>query len=198
MICDVCRQDRSGITWYSSPQGTLAVCPDCAHGLERELTKLVERLNDCENLDSLLSQILNTAQKITNADMGNIQLIDKDGVLRIRAQNGFSEEFLTFFSGVKESEAACGSALASRKTVVVEDVERSPIFVGKRSLKVMLAAGARAVQSTPMFTQSGELIGVFSTHYHKPRRINEQEMKLLNFLARQAADLIQRFTVLSP
>jgi putative methionine-R-sulfoxide reductase with GAF domain len=194
MKCDVCGQDKTGIAWNSSPRGTLVVCPDCAQDLQLEFQELTARLPECSNLDSLLSEILNTALKITQADMGNVQLLEK-GILRIRAQRGFSKEFLEFFSGVEENESACGSALASRQTIVVEDVEQSPIFVGKPSLHVMLNAGARAVQSTPIFSTSDELIGVFSTHYRKPHLISEHEIKLLEYLARRAADFIEHFTL---
>ncbi|MBV8667648.1 MAG: hypothetical protein JOZ28_00415 [Candidatus Eremiobacteraeota bacterium] len=46
------------------------------------------------------------------------------------------------------------------------------------------------MQSTPIITQSGRLIGVFLTHYREPRAISVQESRLLEFLALRAADLI--------
>ncbi|MBV8461433.1 MAG: GAF domain-containing protein [Candidatus Eremiobacteraeota bacterium] len=190
MICDVCLQNKSGITWSSGGRGTVVVCPDCGRDLEQQLDSINERLAECDDLSILVGQILSLALHFTAADMGNIQLVDADGVLRIHASSGLSEEFLTFFSSVKESQAACGTALANRSTVVVEDVEHSDIFAGKPSLAVMLAAGARAVQSTPIITQSGRLIGVFSTHYREPRAISVQESRSLEFLALRAADLI--------
>lgn len=195
MICDICKKNKPATVWHSSGDGTIAVCPACGDGLNSDLNELAEYGTDCESLDSLLREILRVAQKITQADMGNIQLLDGQGVLRIRAQNGFSKEFLEFFSGVAEKEAACGSALTNRKTVVVEDVARSPVFAGKPSLKIMLDAGARAVQSTPVFGHNGHLIGIFSTHYHAARRLSEHEVRLLQFLAREAAVLIEAIAV---
>ena len=41
--------------------------------------------------------------------------------------------------------------------VIVEDVTTSPIFAGIPALKVMLSAGCRAVQSTPLLTRAGRL-----------------------------------------
>ncbi|MBV8082880.1 MAG: GAF domain-containing protein [Candidatus Eremiobacteraeota bacterium] len=148
-------------------------------------------------MDNLLAEILAVAKKITRSDMGNIQLVDRDGVLRITVHDGFADEFLAFFSEVKESEAACGTALKTRQTIVVEDVERSPLFVGTPALKIMLNAGARAVQSTPIFSRSGELIGIFSTHYRQPRQIDTHTVRLLGFLAAQAGRYIERLTVAS-
>ena len=57
----------------------------------------------------------------------------------------------------------------------------------------MLAAGVRAaLQSTLLVSRSGQILGVFSTHYREPRRPGERELRLLDLLARQAADLIER------
>jgi PAS domain S-box-containing protein len=76
--------------------------------------------------------------------------------------------------------------------VVIEDVAGSPLFAGVPALGVMLAAGARAVQSTPLFSRSGQLLGMFSTHYTRPTRPSEQELQQLDILARLAADSIDR------
>jgi len=79
-----------------------------------------------------------------------------------------------------------------RERVIVEDVANSPLFAGTPALEVMLAAKARAVQSTPLVTRSGRMIGMFSTHYHTAHQPTERELQMLDLLARQAADLIER------
>jgi len=43
-------------------------------------------------------------------------------------QRGFRDEFLEFFSNVRESQAACGTARALGRRVVIEDVRTDPIF----------------------------------------------------------------------
>ena len=74
--------------------------------------------------------------------------------------------------------------------VVVGDVTES-LFTGK-DLDVMLAAGARAVQSTPLIGRSGQLVGMLSTHYRVPRVPSDRDLHVLDLLARQAADWIER------
>jgi PAS domain S-box-containing protein len=49
------------------------------------------------------------------------------------------------------------------------------------------------VQSTPIITREGRLLGMFSTHYRTPRPRSERDLRLVNLLAAQAADLIERF-----
>ena len=74
----------------------------------------------------------------------------------------------------------------------MEDVEQSPIFMGTPALEVQRRAGVRAVQSTPLVSRSGKALGMFSTHYRKPHRPDERSLRLLDLLARQAADIIER------
>ena len=138
----------------------------------------------------LLDEILNAAIGITSSDMGNIQLFEGK-TLRIVSQRGFEASFLDFFNAVHEGQAVCGTALHNRKRVIVEDVMDSPIFAGNPALDVLLTAGVRAVQSTPLVRRSGQMLGMFSTHYRVPRRPSESQLRMLDLLARLAADLIE-------
>jgi PAS domain S-box-containing protein len=155
------------------------------------MQQISTRLMQADDLSQLLGEILDAGLEITGADMGNIQLLDGDS-LKIAAQRGFQAPFLEFFDSVHSHEGACGTALRSAERVIVEDVEKSSIFADTPALAVMLAAGGRAVQSTPLVSRAGQLVGMFSTHYHQPFRPGDRELRLLDVLARQAADLIER------
>lgn len=144
---------------------------------------------------SLLLEIVDAAIAIAAADMGNIQMFDRGrgpGALKIVAQRGFEKPFLEYFNAVQHGHAACGTALQSGQRVVVEDVATSPVFVGTPALDVLLGAGVRAVVSTPLFSRSGQIVGMLSTHYRRLCRPAEQELKAIDLLARQAADWIER------
>ena len=156
------------------------------------MQQLSTRLIQSGGIPELLGEILDAGIEITAADMGNIQLLDDAGQLRIAAHRGFDSSFLEFFGEVHDGLAACGSALQKGERVIVEDVAHSPIFAGTGALDAMLAAEARAVQSTPLVSRSGKVLGMFSTHYRRVCRPSERELRLLDLLARQAADLIER------
>lgn len=49
-----------------------------------------------------------------------------------------------------------------------------------------------AVQSTPLMSRAGHLLGVLSTHWRVPYQPPERDLRLLDVLARQAGDLIER------
>jgi signal transduction histidine kinase len=48
------------------------------------------------------------------------------------------------------------------------------------------------VQSTPLLSRSGRVLGMISTHRREPHQPAERALRLLDVLARQAADLIER------
>jgi two-component sensor histidine kinase len=140
-----------------------------------------------------LEQMLETAMAVTGTDLGNIQLIDpQSGRLDIIAQRGFSQDFLTFFSRVEAGHAMCGTAMAHKARVIVQDVATDPIFQGSPARDVMLAAGARAVQATPLITRAGAVLGMLSTHFRTPHRPSDDALRLVDLCARQAADLIEQ------
>ena len=82
--------------------------------------------------------------------------------------------------------------MRSGERVIVEDVCRSEVFAGQPSETVLLDAGVRAVISTPLANGDGRLLGVISTHYGKPYRPTERRLRLMDLLARQAADFLER------
>jgi C4-dicarboxylate-specific signal transduction histidine kinase len=48
------------------------------------------------------------------------------------------------------------------------------------------------VQSTPLFNRAGEILGMISTHFKRPHRPSERELRLTDLYARQAAEMIER------
>ncbi|HEY2964571.1 MAG TPA: ATP-binding protein [Pyrinomonadaceae bacterium] len=162
--------------------------------------KAMRRLNeigtrcarDGNDRDACLQEILKVAIEISGADKGNIQLVDpSSGSLNMISESGFDRSFLEFFSDGNQA-SACVTALQTQQRVVVEDVRQSALFVGSPSLKAMNDAGVRAVQSTPLVSSAGNVLGVISTHFITIRRPSEQELRLMDLLARQVADFLER------
>jgi len=166
-----------------------------AHDLDAmtRLHRLSARFVRAGDLPQALEEIVDVAISITHADQGNIQLLDPGTRrLKVAAYRGHEKWWLDFFESVAEGDgASCGAALHQGGRVIVEDVTKSPVFVGTPALEVQLRAGIRAVQSTPLFAGSGELVGMISTHYRTPHRPDERDLRLLDLLARQAADMIE-------
>jgi PAS domain S-box-containing protein len=155
------------------------------------MQRLSTRMVEAGDFRELLRETLSSAIEITGADMGHIQLLE-DGVLQMTTHHGLDKSFLDFFGNVAAGEAVCGAALQQGRRVVVEDVASSPIFAGQPALAVMLGTGIRAVHSTPLVSRGGQVLGVLSTHFRWPHRPAERDLRLMDILARQTADLIER------
>jgi PAS domain S-box-containing protein len=156
------------------------------------LQKITARFVRAGELEDALGEIVDAAIAMTHADMGNIQLLQPESVcLKIAAYRGFEEPFLNFWNAVAGGQGNCGTAIKKAERSIVEDVTKSDILVGTPSLKVQLDAGVRAVQSTPLISHSGTLIGMLSTHWRVPHRPQQRELDLLDLLVQEAVDIIE-------
>jgi PAS domain S-box-containing protein len=162
------------------------------------MTRLYELGNQCaqghKSRAECLGAIVDAAIELSGADKGAIQLFDEDsGALVIEAQRGFGPRFLEFFGrGRPESASACSMALKTGRRALAEDITTNEHFVNQPALSILLAEGIRAVQSTPLISSAGKVRGVISTHFAQVHRPSERELRMLDLLARQAGDYLQR------
>src|SRR5262249_16802160 len=125
-----------------------------------QLREVRRRFIRDRNKVALLHDLLQLVMKATRTEFGNIQLFDsRSGARKIVAQHGLDAELLDFFRDVRDDGAACGTAMRARQRVVVEDVLTSPIFLGSLAQDILLRARVWAVQSTPLVTACGQLVG---------------------------------------
>ncbi|WP_420888201.1 GAF domain-containing protein [Bradyrhizobium brasilense] len=113
----------------------------------------------------------------------------EDGPSGDHGSAGLSEEFLNCFRRVTIRDGcACGRALFNRQPVILDDVTMDLRFLPFRDIAGR--AGFKAVQSTPLMTHSGALVGVLSTHgQHTP---SEDQLGLIRSLAIRTAGSILR------
>jgi len=149
------------------------------------------RLVASTDLQLLLEEVLNATMTLQDADFGTVQLYNPQiRALEIVAHRGFQQNFLEYLSRVHDSSSACGRALEERERVIIEDVETDPRFEPHRPIAAL--AGFRAVQSTPLFSRSGEPLGMISTHFRQVHRPSERDLRLTDLYARPAAEMIDR------
>ena len=138
----------------------------------------------------LLQDVMDAAVAIVDAQFGTLQLLEGDS-LRIVAHHNHRQAFLDFFAAAENTASVCGEATRRGERVVVAEVESDPLFVGTPSLEVMRRAGVRAVQSTPLMTRGGDLLGILTTQWAAPHSPDEHDLWRIDLLARQASDLIE-------
>jgi PAS domain S-box-containing protein len=169
--------------------------------LERELVDsqrlqaISARLVAEGDFSSLLNEILRAAIAITHSHMGTVQLVEGENanILRLLTSAGFEPGVISDIRQLSaQDENAYSAAIRSGERVVIADLERNHECVSSSPYQRLLDAGVRAIQWTPLVSRSGRLLGIIATHWRKTHSPGERELRLLDLLARQAADLIER------
>ena len=153
---------------------------------------MVGPLVGCADVPAILDWLLHRAVDLSQTNFGNVQVMSwTAGCLEIKAQRGFDEGFLRYFERVRiEDGSACARALRSRDAIVIEDIMADEEFSPCR--QVVSHAGIRAVQSSPIISSSGALLGIVSTHFAAPHRPTRIELRELQHTAQIAANALIR------
>jgi signal transduction histidine kinase/CheY-like chemotaxis protein len=144
----------------------------------------------------LHQKLLDAAISIMHSDCASLQMYKEDGKgdhLELIAHRGFPPEAVAGWQHVDAGRmTSCGEVLRTGKRVVVPDLAKCEWMSGSEDLGFCLGNGLRAIQSTPLLSRSGRLMGVFSTHWQSVHVPRDRDLRLLDILARQAADLLER------
>jgi PAS domain S-box-containing protein len=164
-------------------------------------TKLLQSISaqlvNGQAIEALYQKIVDAAVMIMRSDFGSMQMLYPErgngGELLLLAFHGFNAQAAKFWKWVNvDSPCSCGAALRASKRVIVPDVERCDFMAGTDHLKTYRHTGIRAMQTTPLLSRGGNIVGMISTHWRKPHKPSERDLRLLDLLVRQAADLIDR------
>ncbi|HEX5019393.1 MAG TPA: PAS domain S-box protein [Candidatus Binatia bacterium] len=144
------------------------------------------------DFEATLQLVLQACTQLLGTDKGSVQLFDEDEqALKLVAQQGFDQDFFNHFNTVRaDSQSACAAALQCRERVVVEDFSRRSELA--KCAEFLSGYGVVAAQSTPLHSQGGKLLGMLSTHFTKPHRPSERELRLLDLYVQQAERVIER------
>ena len=165
---------------------------------ELEDARLLQRISAAiaqeEAVDGLFETLLDAAAAVMKSDFASMQQwIAARDELELIGHRGFTDAAAKRWAIVgADGATTCGMALKARQRVIVEDARSCDFIVGSVDAAVFEQTGIRAVQTTPLLSRAGHLVGMISTHWREPHRPGERELRLLDVIARQAADLIER------
>ena len=147
-----------------------------------------------EAVDGLYQKLVDAAVLIMHSDFGSMQRFDTArGELQLLAHHGFTPEGEAFWAWVTPaSGSTCALTLRGRERIVIPDIATYAAQHGIDRFAPLLEGGIRAAQTTPLLSRSGAFVGAISTHWTHPHQPSERELRLLDIVARQAADLIER------
>src|SRR3712207_4734692 len=106
------------------------------------------------------------------------------------ATRGFGQRTMDYFHRVDaSSNTSCGLALRTGKQAYFNFDPDSR----DHAVRLHVEDGVLSAQSWPLVSRSGKPIGMVSTHWGEPdHRLSERELRFLDLLARQAADLLDQ------
>ncbi|MEW2258351.1 GAF domain-containing protein [Streptomyces sp. NPDC047869] len=125
---------------------------------------------DVRDRRQVLRAAVYAAVTVTDADAAEIHLTDhtREEALVLEAHHALDAAYRDCLALVCGPPAVCSRALAAGKPVTVADVAADPELAGHPVGRATLAAGSRAVHSTPMTTAEGHCKGVVSVHRADP------------------------------
>ena len=160
----------------------------------KTLQAISTRLISESTSGTLYDQVLDAAMELMASDAACLQMLAADNTsLRLLAWANFHPDCVPFWQRVALGAGSASSkALSDNRRVVVPDIEACEFMAGTQEQLEYRRAGVRGVQSTPLRSRTGQLLGMLSTHWRTVHTTTEDDFRFFDVLARQAADLIER------
>jgi phosphoserine phosphatase RsbU/P len=147
----------------------------------RRIEPLIDRDLVHLELDDLLSELLDRAREVLNADTATVLLLEESGrELVATAASGLDEE-LRMGQRVPLGRGFVGRVALERRPVVISEVTPSNVLNN-----VLIETGVRSLVGVPLIA-GGRLLGVVHVGTLKPREFTELDVELLETVAGQAA-----------
>lgn len=148
-------------------------------------------------VSTLHQKIVDTAVEIMGSQYGTMQILYPDpgrcGKLLLVASYGFTPEAKKYWEWVYHySSSSCAEVLKTRRRVIVHDYRTADFMKDSPTLSVFIEAGILGAQSTPIYSSTGVLVGMISTHWNTPYTPQQYQLDLIDILAKHAAVLLER------
>ncbi len=146
---------------------------------------------------SLYAKIVDAAAAIMRSQCASLQIYypgaEDLGEFRLLAHLGFNSRTAKYLERVKPSSRnISGAVLDTGANVSVSNIEASALLAGSIDLPIFIQNGIHSAQATPLISRTGQMLGVICTYWKLPHQPVERDLRLLDVLARQATDLIER------
>jgi len=143
-------------------------------------------------LRETMAQLTRSIEQIATHEVLASVLFVADGVVRHGAAPSLPAAYTKAVDGtpIGPSAGSCGTAAWRREPVYVTDIETDPLWDDYRHL--LAGHGLHACWSTPILSQSGDILGTFALYHREKRGPRPRELEVVNMLVRTAAIAIER------
>ncbi len=152
--------------------------------------QLIADLASNATLPESLEHLTHAIERLAPGLLASV-LIAEGGRLRLGAAPTLPEGYNRAVDRVPIGEGfgSCGTAAHRREMVIVDDVERDPLWKNYRAIARQYGIGA--CWSVPIFGPSGDVLGTFALYYDQPQRPRPHELRLIEEFAKLAAVTIE-------
>ena len=159
---------------------TEAVLRDTQNQLQAELadTRLLQATSAeliGQGVETLYEKIIDAVVAIMRSDFACMRMASGDGEtpvdLKVLAYRGFSASGMHQWDCVRvDSTALYREVIRTGSRVIIPDVDQSDLLSGTPDIAICQMAGIHAVQTTPLISRRGALIGVVAASAREPRQ----------------------------
>ena len=157
---------------------------------ERELEAIASvssKLRAAKTLEEMLSQLLDQALKLVEAEAGSIWLYDSTTeVIELKIQRGWNNEYLG--SSYKLGEGIPGLVVKLGKAIVAREFRDNPNVTDENRNHIPKEVGGACV---PLHAENS-LVGVMFINVTLPRELTKGEIRIINALAEIGGNSIHR------
>jgi len=178
------RDERGTVTGYVTIESDVTERRR-AESIERDRRRILESIARRRPADEVLSLIVRLIERQLTGKLGSVLLL-RDDRLYHGAAPSLPQAYVEAIDGAEIGPAAgsCGTAAYEGRTVVVEDVEASPLWEPYRDL--VRPHGLRACWSVPILSRAHGVLGTLAIYSRQPSRPEQQEIGLLEWFANLA------------
>jgi PAS domain S-box-containing protein len=178
--------------------GGVIVCRDITEAKEEEFFRAGQsRVLELIATDALLSEILTNLVVLMEGQAEGLRcsilLLSRDGIhVRHGAAPNLPDVYVKAVDGspIGPRAGSCGTAMYTRRPVVVTDVLTDPLWADYRDFAKI--SGLRACWSTPILSSQGEVLGSFAMYRQESRGPRAEETRLTGVATHLARIAIER------
>jgi len=178
--------------------GGVVVCRDITQSKEEELlragqSRVLEMIAADAGLTDVLTHLVLLMEGQAEGLRCSILLLNRDGKhVRHGAAPNLPEAYVKAVDGaaIGPRNGSCGTAMYTRRPVVVTDVLTDPLWADYRGLAEI--CGLCACWSTPILSAKGEVLGSFAMYRQEKRGPRPEETRLTGIATHIAGIAIER------
>jgi len=164
----------------------------CSDAFVAGQNRILERIAAGGSLPEVLTTLVQLIEAQTAGMLCSILLVDEDGLhLHHGAAPSLAESYVKAIDGMSigPNAGSCGTAVYHKRTVVVTDILKDPLWDDFREAAVQ--HGLRACWSSPILSRK-QVVGTFAMYYPVPRGPIPDELRLSGIATHIASIAIDR------